>query len=547
MSDSSLRHSKFRPNLRFLSVMVVAITGMAMGTAWSPLQATDVVLVCPDAFRDAIRSWVDYRTQDGLTVSIVPSDRSAGVVQRSVRQASDASTKYVVLVGDAPTYQSPCDPSVQVPTHYVDTTVTRNWGSTADVSTDLPYGQFSEQGPPQAAVGRLPVNSREQLVSLIQRIKAYEQSDDFGDWRRRIELTAGVGGFGLLADTAIESVSRAIITGVLPTDTKTSIAYASPGHRFYPAGNTFRDAVIDRYNQGARFWVYAGHGWIDQLDRVPATPQGIPVLDARSIGRLNRPASVAPIALVLACYTGAFDASQACLAEDMLLHERGPIAVIAGSRVTMPYGNITAAIGLIDGIFQQRLPRLGDAWINMLAAMDSVDDTHDRSTMRKLIDGLAMIISPSGTKLSDERHEHMSLYNLLGDPTLRLRPPAKIQLTAKSGHLDGQPLELVVNSPVSGRLRIDLDLPLGTTLPKALAQSNEQRDDSLVIVQRDPHHWTLHSRELVVQGNAPTVVRFALPETFRGQVICRAIVSGEGSWGTGSTTVFVDPAMRKNQ
>ncbi|MFO0884412.1 MAG: C25 family cysteine peptidase [Pirellulales bacterium] len=44
------------------------------------------------------------------------------------------------------------------------------------------------------------------------------------------------------------------------------------------------------------------------------------------------------IAVLLACYTGAFDQPEDCLAEEMLRAPQGPVAVIGGSRVTMPYG-----------------------------------------------------------------------------------------------------------------------------------------------------------------------------------------------------------------
>ena len=35
-----------------------------------------------------------------------------------------------------------------------------------------------------------------QLSAYITRLVAYEDSNDFGPWRQRVALTAGVGGFG---------------------------------------------------------------------------------------------------------------------------------------------------------------------------------------------------------------------------------------------------------------------------------------------------------------------------------------------------------------
>ena len=85
----------------------------------------------------------------------------------------------------------------------------------------------------------------------------------------------------------------------------------------------------------------------------------------------------------------------------------------------MPYGNTTAAVGLIDGVFKQRLPRLGDAWLSALTQMHQ-EVSGDTSATRIMIDALATVVSPPGTNLVDERREHMMLYNLLGDPTLQV-------------------------------------------------------------------------------------------------------------------------------
>ena len=45
-----------------------------------------------------------------------------------------------------------------------------------------------------------------------------------------------------------------------------------------------------------------------------------------------------------------------------------------------------------------------------------------------MIDALAPVVSPAGTDLVDERREHMRLYNLLGDPMLRMHQPLPLDL-----------------------------------------------------------------------------------------------------------------------
>ncbi len=492
----------------------------------SSAPAVDVVVVCPDQFREPLSAWLEHRHNEGLQITVIPSERDVATLQRAIRVAADERTRYVMLVGDAPVIGTPCNASCQVPIHYAESKVTLAWGSTPTLATDMLFGDFDQDEVPDAVVGRLPVDQPKQLSDLIGRIVAHEQSDDFGTWRGQVCLTGGVGGFGVMADTAIESVTRTVVTSMLPVETRTSVAYASPGHAFFPAGESFTDAVLNRYHQGARFWVYAGHGRVTALDRVPHTSDGIPVLDHNSVKRLSRPAGCCPIAVMLACYTGALDASEDSLAEEMLLCEGGPIAVFAGSRVTMPYGNVTAAVGLIDGIFEQKLPRLGDAWLSALREMNS-ETSATHSTPRVMIDALASVVSPSGTSLVGERREHMRLYNLIGDPTLRLHHPHPVLLQVAAGHDVGQPIELNVTSPIAGQLTLSFDRPLGA------------------VTIGDPNETTVASITTAVLADQVTMPKVLLPEEVTGPIVVRAIVSGRKSWATAASRTIMRPIERR--
>lgn len=484
-------------------------------------QAAEVILVCPDPFRSALDPWVQHRADEGLSVVICGVASDPADQQQRIARLADSSTRYVMLVGDAPAVGQPCRTAHEIPTCYEQTTVTAEWGSTAALASDFRYGDFDSDGKPDAAVGRLPVDNRGQLNRLIERILAYETSSDFGPWRGQVQLTGGVGGFGALADAAIESVTRSVITTVLPAETKTRVAYASPGHPFFPTGKSFTDAVLDRYQQGSRFWVYAGHGWVNQLDRVPATPDGVPVLDSTSVERLRREASGAPIAVLLACYTGAIDARQDSLAEQMLLADGGPIAVIAGSRVTMPYGNATTAVGMIESVYHSKVPRLGDAWLSTLNRMNLVDESPDKSMTRMLIDTVAAFCSPSRTTLLDERREHMRLYNLIGDPTLKLHQPGVVQLSIVAKPVAGQSLALQMSSPIEGDLTLTVDRPLGLQ------------------IDGESNRGALAAKRMRVLPQQVLKPELELPPGTQGPVVVRAMVSGITGWATGAIRLNV--------
>ena len=293
-------------------VLVWAIVVFLLQTLSAPgatAESEEVILVCPPAFEKAIQPWVTARSSEGLKVTKIHPLAKASDLRDAINQVSTKSTHYILLVGDAPIIGQPTDPIRQTPTLYMPTTVSAKWGSTGSLSTDSLYGDFDGDFLPDAAVGRLPVDEPEQLQKWIARILARESSTNFGGWRSRLQLIGGIGGFGKVPDAAIETVTRTIVTTMLPGDTLTHISYASPGHRFCPTNGTFTDAVVNNYRLGSRFWVYAGHGQVTELDRVAPALGGKAVLDRNSIQRLFTPAETAPIAIPL--YLEVFDSQDA--------------------------------------------------------------------------------------------------------------------------------------------------------------------------------------------------------------------------------------------
>ena len=68
---------------------------------------------------------------------------------------------------------------------------------------------------------------------------------------------------------------------------------------------------------------------------------------------------LAPIAVFLACYTGAFDEADDCMSERMLAQPTGPVAVICGTRVTMPYANAVLGHAMLEECFAREPATLG--------------------------------------------------------------------------------------------------------------------------------------------------------------------------------------------
>jgi hypothetical protein len=189
-----------------------------------------------------------------------------------------------------------------------------------------------------------------------------------------------------------------------------------------------------------------------------------------------------PIALFLSCYTGAFDGPQDCLAAEMLRAPGGPVAVVAGSRVTMPYGMTLLATNLIDEIFRKRCPTLGEAVLH--AKQNLLREPPAGDQQRAMLDTIARAVSPNAKQLAAERAEHVLLYNLIGDPLLRLRHPRPIKLEVPAKIKPGGTLEVTGTCPVAGRARLELLVRRDRlTFPRPNRHEYPQPDEGLSELQ----------------------------------------------------------------
>jgi hypothetical protein len=130
--------------------------------------------------------------------------------------------------------------------------------------------------------------------------------------------------------------------------------------------------------------------------------------------------------VLIACYSGAIDSRPDCLAEALLVAEEGPIAVIAATRVTMPYGNTVLGYELLRACFADRPASIGDIF---KSAQSRTLDSASGDTLRASLNMFAQGISPPPVDLELERREHAQMYHLFGDPLTRLplhRPDIEI-------------------------------------------------------------------------------------------------------------------------
>jgi len=519
----------------------------------SPAPATPspppaVVAVCPSDLRPALAPWVAFRSEQGYDVRVVSNTGTPEEIRRRIRDAAPAERlKFLVLVGDVATGMngklagggkpgSDAAAARCVPTPYAKAEVNVRWGSEPRMPNDAWYADLDDDRLPDVAQGRLTADSPEELKTIVEKILAYERSTDFGSWRRQMNFVAGVGGFGPLADMAIEGATRYLLTTCIPAPYHVGMTQANWRAVYCPDPRRINQATIDRLNDGAMFWTYIGHGRPQQLGQMRVPGGRYPLLSIRDAAQLS--AGRGPsIALFLACYIGAFDSRPDCLAEAMLRQRGGPVAIVASSRVAMPYAMAVMGTELMKACFERHSPTLGEA---VLAAKRNMVRPAEKSQVRDMLDSVASMVSPKESQRADERAEHVVLFNLIGDPCLRLRWPQNVSLAAVADGGDATKLVVEGDSPVAGRATIELVRPLGQLGFRPPVRTEYPKSPD-ALAEYDVVYEKANDRRIVGTelrlDRGPFRVELQLPGDLAGTFQVHAFVEGKDSFGSGAVNV----------
>jgi hypothetical protein len=500
----------------------------------------DTVVVCPQEFQQGLVPWLDHRRALGHRVAVISNMKTATELRADVRRIARAGAlRYVLLVGDADPAMT-TDPVLRkrsVPTHHAEAVVNVQFGSEPEIATDNWYADLDDDRVPDVAVGRLTCDSAAELSRIVQKILNYETSTDFGPWRRQVNFVAGLGGFGAMADAVMEAAAKSLIREGVPSSYSTTMTYGSWQSPYCPDPRQFERVTVERLNEGSLFWVYIGHGQQRSVDNVHVPGAAYPILTSPDMAQLACRHG-APIACFLACYAGAFDQRRDCLAEEMLRSSGGPVAVLCGSRVTMPYAMSVMGSELLRACFVEHCETLGDA---MLSAKRRMVQSDHPSRLRLSLDAAARALSPTAGQLEAERAEHLDLFNLLGDPLLRLPHPRPIQVEAPPTALAGQEISISIDSSVAGAGTLELAVRrdrLTFQPPRRPAFDSADGDGYMETYQR-----ANEPRLATVQVNlrpGPLIARLNVPAEARGACHVRVFVEGADGCAAGAADIRIE-------
>ncbi|MDR1382788.1 MAG: C25 family cysteine peptidase [Planctomycetaceae bacterium] len=603
-----------------------------------------VAVICPPMFRKALEPWVYYRMNQGYKIYILEEPKIRELPQNLHRESSpeylspntpanathlmpyttpgllksriialthkDPSLKYLLLVGDAaPDVKSEASASSRlIPTNYVEALVISSFGREKEIATDNYYADLNDDNLPELAVGRLTVDTPEELSTVVAKIFRYENNIDHGFWRRRINLIAGIGGFSPIIDAQVESAARYILSEMIGEGYDLSLTQANWKSAYCPDPEMFRSVTVERINEGCLFWVYMGHGLHTSLDYLRTPDMDYPIFASGDSQYLESRNGL-PIAVFCACYTGAFDAIEDCIAEDMLRQPKGPAAVIASSRVSMPYGLASFGVELIDEalngeylsihsgntsqnaqnkgvknigtIFlnakRNMLPqsvnekRILPAWhssaLNVLSApvnlvaekvgankisteflrnsnAKKTSGTSKKQAIRSMIDTMAWFSDPVSRRLQEQLVDHVHLFQLFGDPLLRLPLPdtitAEIPESVTAGHT------LTIRGAATNAEMIVAEL------------ATPRKQPITVPKERTPFHLTNASREEFMktylsannralqyavgrthEKDGTFEISLTIPNNIEGKYIVRIFGTGKNGVSVGSSNVTI--------
>ena len=513
--------------------------------------APDTIVVCPKEFVPALNPLLAHRFAQGHRFLYVPNTWSADEIRNSIRtSAKSGKLKAVLLVGDAEP-KADGDPAVRarcVPTHRAAAKVNVKFGSEPEIGTDNWFADLDDDEVPDLTIGRLPADNAAELTRIVDKILAYEKTQNHGPWRQRVNFVAGVGGFGGVLDGAIESSTKKLLTDGIPPAYQTNMTFGSWRSAYCPDPRRFHETAVARHNEGCLFWVYIGHGHPTGLDRVQVPGSQFHIFGCDDCGKLQAE-NGSPIAIMLACYTAAFDRGDDCLAEEMLRTAGGPVAVYGGSRVTMPYGMAVMSSEIMDEYFKNKPATIGEAILhakrNMVMVLD--EKTLPQRPNRILLDAMASILSPARAMLAQERQEHVHLFNLIGDPNLKLAYPQEVKLELQGEPTPGGKLELTAESPISGNVIIEL--LARRDIPKTNVPLRDHFDPSnaglakwqAVYEQANDQVWFRKVLEVQVkgEGNAKFTEQLEIPAEARGPAHVRVFIEGPEGHAVGIANINI--------
>jgi hypothetical protein len=327
-----------------------------------PPTGSDVVIITSPALEPGAQQLAEWHRSRGFTSRVVlfpdlVDEFNFGVYHpRAITRFlawtqarwPEPQPRYVVLFGDGNWNFKGYNPELY-PIEPIHIPPYLSWDDPwqGEVPSDNRYVDLDDDGKPDLALGRIPVNNLEEAQAVINKLREYDETRRDAPWERRAVFVAddAIGGdFAGLSDS--------IIAHQLPADLTPQRIYLN---RTYTDTNAVRLAIADSINQGAFMLQYAGHG-------SPSTWMKGVGWSLEDIDQLNN-AGRYPFVSTYNCLDGYFAyPGRPSIAEVMLRKPNaGSIAAISPTGLGTTFIQHVFREILMELLFQEDVRTLGDA------------------------------------------------------------------------------------------------------------------------------------------------------------------------------------------
>ena len=364
------------------------INSKASMTRYTPVNETGrLLIICHDAFIDAMQPFVQWKRQIGIPTTIVGTSVSgftSEAVKSYIQQQyeADNSISHILLVGD----------NNQIQGYYA-----YNGGYSG--RSDNWFGQVAGNDfYNDIIVGRFSAETVEHVTTQVNKVITYERdlnaSDTWLTYGTGVSTTAGNGGhFGEDDWVHIDNIKNDLI----------GYHYEEVYRDYQNAGGANSNAATlsQHINDGVSIINYCNHG--------SETSWGVFGYSNSNVNALTN-VNKLPIVWSVACLNGKYDHYQPCFAEAWLRANNG--------------NNVNQPTGAIGGMFSY----ISQPWVPPMYGQDEMVDvlveSYANNIKRTLggvsFDGNMKILDQYGTNNASAMGTYMC-WILFGDPTLTLR------------------------------------------------------------------------------------------------------------------------------
>jgi len=454
--------------------------------------------------------------------------------------------KWVLFVGDAE----------YVPTHYDQANI---WDAAKNAG-DMWYGQFLAGATattiPPFGIGRFPVDTLAQANTIVSKVMAFENTPPanpiFGqDFYSRLTFAS----FFQISDSGGTTPTRDkrwfVETSEIVRDHALSKGYsvarlykadAAANPLFYNSGAAIpaslkkpgfawdadKNDIAAAVNQGSALLYHRDHGWW--------TGWGSPSFSTGDLGLISVVNNQFPVVFSINCASGVFDNETVDLAankigggyvtpgggpaimpgsvywaEAFLRKSDGALAIIGDSRQSSTTDNNHLTLGLFDGVFPGLVPTFGTG-----SSIQRLGDllNYAKTYISDVSSGAQANIHPLNSGGSHPAivnlRQELNIYNLLGDPTVKLRVSAPWKF--------GFPL--VALEKTIAKIKVPVQ-PGCLTCPPELAPP-----EWITVVAFDPKTGLELGRSLI---NGDGVGEIDLGDGFKGDNVLVRVASPDGA------------------